>query len=199
MATMGSNAVAEAKNVFDHNHPDLDWYSIETEHFVVHYPQSHKKENNKHYLTAKWTAQRAAKVSEEMFPRMCAEFNYYLKEKVHIVILNQGDDLEGFTVPQWDWIEISANPGADFYRWRSRMDWLPDVLVHEFAHDFGPDGAKSHVDAIHELSEAVINQLRKAAQPSAECRARTPDRGPVRRGARFPLRVHPHNGPSEDR
>ncbi|GDX83312.1 hypothetical protein LBMAG42_51230 [Deltaproteobacteria bacterium] len=125
---------AFAKNVFAQNHPDLDWYSIETEHFVVHYPQSRDTTENAHYLTAKWTAQRSAKVAEEMFPRMCAEFNYYLKERVHIVILNQGDDLEGFTVPAWDWIEISANPGADFYRWRSRMDWLPDVLVHEFAH-----------------------------------------------------------------
>jgi hypothetical protein len=133
-AVLLAPAPALAKNVFAQNHPDLDWYSIETEHFVVHYPQSRKVEDNDHYLTAKWTAQRSAKVAEEMFPRMCAEFNYYLKERVHIVILNQGDDLEGFTVPSWDWIEISANPGADFYRWRSRMDWLPDVLVHEFAH-----------------------------------------------------------------
>ncbi len=133
-AALLSPAPALAKNVFPNNHPDLEWHSIETEHFVVHYPQSRKKENNDHYLTAKWTAQRSAKISEEMFPRMCAEFNYYLKERVHVVILNQGDDLEGFTVPNWDWIEISANPGSDFYRTRSRMDWLPDVLVHEFAH-----------------------------------------------------------------
>lgn len=127
-------SVAEAKNVFDANHPDLKWYSIETEHFFVHYTKSRKQEGNKRYLTGEWTAKKTAKVAEEMWPRMCAEFNYYLKEKVHIVILNQGDDLEGFTVPQWDWIEISANPGGDFYRQRGRMDWLPDVLVHEFAH-----------------------------------------------------------------
>ncbi len=133
-AALLAPSVAFAKNVFEYNHPDLDWYSIETEHFVVHYPQSRDPEKNQHYLTAKWTAQKSAKVAEEMYPRECAEFNYFIKEKVHIVILNQGDDLEGFTVPQWDWIEISANPGADFYRWRSRMDWLPDVLVHEFAH-----------------------------------------------------------------
>ncbi len=133
-AVLLAPAPALAKNVFEQNHPDLVWHSIETEHFVVHYPESRRKEGNEHYLTAKWTAQRSAKIAEEMFPRMCAEFNYYLKERVHIVILNQGDDLEGFTVPQWDWIEVSANPGSDFYRMRSRMDWLPDVLVHEFAH-----------------------------------------------------------------
>lgn len=128
------SAPAEAKFVFPYNHPDLDWYSIETDHFVVHYPKSKKAEDNEHYLTAEWTAKKSAKVAEEMWPRMCAEFNYFLKEKIHIVILNQSDDLEGFTIPPWDWIEISANPGADFYRQRGRMDWLPDVLVHEFAH-----------------------------------------------------------------
>ncbi|MEN9785837.1 MAG: hypothetical protein RLZZ299_1101 [Pseudomonadota bacterium] len=125
---------AEAKFVSPYNHPDLDWYSIETEHFVVHYPQSRVKEGNDHYLTAEWTAKKAAKVSEEMWPKMCAEFNWFLKEKIHIVILNQSDELEGFTIPSWDWIEVSANPGLDFYRQRGRMDWLPDVLVHEFAH-----------------------------------------------------------------
>lgn len=125
---------AEAKFVFPYNHPDLEWYSIETEHFVIHYPQSKKQEGNDHYLTAEWTAKKSAQVAEEMWPRMCAEFNYYLQEKVHIVLLNQSDDLEGFTIPNWDWIEISSNPGGDFYRQRGRMDWLPDVLVHEFAH-----------------------------------------------------------------
>jgi hypothetical protein len=126
-------SLAEAKNVFPYNHPDLDWYSIETEHFVVHYPQN-RHEDSEHPLSAEWTAKKSAKIAEEMYPRMSAEFNYYIKEKIHIVILDQGDELEGFTVPPWDWIEISANPGVDFYRQRGRMDWLPDVLVHEYAH-----------------------------------------------------------------
>lgn len=133
LATLWSSP-AEAKFVFPYNHPDLEWYSIETEHFVVHYPKSRKEEGNDHFHDAEWTAKKAAKVAEEMWPRMCGEFNYFLKEQVHIVILNQSDDLEGFTIPPWDWIEISANPGGDFYRQRGRMDWLPDVLVHEFAH-----------------------------------------------------------------
>lgn len=125
---------AEAKFVFPYNHPDLEWYSIETEHFVVHYPQSKKKEGNDHYLTTEWSARSTARIAEEMYPRMSAEFNYFIKEKVHIVLLNQSDDLEGFTIPTWDWIEVSTNPGGDFYRQRGRMDWLPDVLVHEYAH-----------------------------------------------------------------
>ena len=133
---VGASAPAQAKFVFPYNHPDLDWYSIETEHFVVHYPVSKKtaEEGNEHYLTGEWSARKIAKVSEDMWEPMCAEFNYYLKEKVHIVLLNQSDQLEGFTIPPWDWIEISANPGGTFYRSRGRMEWFSDVMVHEFAH-----------------------------------------------------------------
>ncbi|MCB9761924.1 MAG: PD40 domain-containing protein [Alphaproteobacteria bacterium] len=127
---------ADAKFVFPYNHPDLDWYSIETEHFYVHYPVSKKspEEGNEHYVNAEWSARKSAKVAEEMWAPMCAEFNYFLKEKVHIVILDQSDHLEGFTIPSWDWVEVSANAGGYFYRMRGRMEWFSDVLVHEFAH-----------------------------------------------------------------
>ncbi len=127
---------AQAKFVFPYNHPDLDWYSIETEHFVVHYPVSKRgaDEGNEHALTGEWSARKIAKVSEDMWEPMCAQFNYFLKEKVHVVLLNQSDELEGFTIPPWDWIEISANPGGTFYRQRGRMEWISDVMVHEFAH-----------------------------------------------------------------
>ena len=129
-------AKAEAKFTFLFNHPDLEWYTIETEHFVVHYPESHKpaEKGNEHWLTAKTSAALSARAAEEFWAKSCAEYNYYLKERVHIVILNQTDDLEGFTVPPWDWIEISTNPGSYFYRMRGRAEWFSDVLVHEFGH-----------------------------------------------------------------
>ena len=118
------------------NHPDLKWQSIETEHFVVHYPVSRrtKEQGNEHEMDIEWSARKVAEVAETMWEPMCAEFNYYLKEQVHIVLLDQSDDLQGFTIPSWDWIQISANPGASFSRMRGRMEWFSDVLVHEFAH-----------------------------------------------------------------
>jgi hypothetical protein len=125
---------AEAKFTFPVNHPDLQWYSIETEHFVIHYPVSRKTENNKHYLSTEQSAREAARVAEQMWEPVCRQFNWYLKERINIVLLNQSDDLEGFTIPSWDWIEISTNPGSYFYRTRGRMEWMSDVLVHEFSH-----------------------------------------------------------------
>ncbi len=125
---------ADARFVFPTNHPDLEWYTIDTEHFSVHYPMSRKEEGNPHYLETQQSARLTARVAEEMWPTICGHYNYYLKERVHITILNQSDYLEGFTVPPWDWIEVSVNPGAYFYRQRGRMEWLSDVLYHEFGH-----------------------------------------------------------------
>jgi hypothetical protein len=125
--------VAEAKFVFPYNHPELEWYTIETDHFYVHYPVS-KNQDSPYAINPEFSARKMAAVAEEMWVPMTTEFEYYLQEKVHIVLLDQSDYLEGFTIPSWDWIEVSANPGTYFYRMRGRMEWFSDVLVHEFAH-----------------------------------------------------------------
>ena len=130
------SAEAQAQRwVFPYNHTDLQWKTIETEHFAFHYPESKKKEGNEHYLTAEYSARRFATVAEENFADMCKEFNYYLKEKVHVLVVNQGDDLTGFTIPTWDWIVMSANPGGGMFSYsRGRMEWFSTVFAHEFAH-----------------------------------------------------------------
>lgn len=118
-----------------YHRPDLKWYTIETEHFLVHYPISKKgPEENEHYVNGEWAARKVARVSEQYFEPMCAEFGYYLQEKTHIVVLEQYDQLQGFTIPSRNWVEISGNPGSTFYRSRSRSEWFSNVLVHEFAH-----------------------------------------------------------------
>lgn len=136
LLAMDATEPAQAKFAQLYNYPDLKWQSIETEHFVVHYPTSRKavEEGNEHFLTGEWSARKISRVSEDMWAPMCEEFNYFLKEQIHIVVLNQPDALEGFTVPNFDWIEISANPGKSFARGRGRMEWFSDVMVHEFAH-----------------------------------------------------------------
>lgn len=118
-----------------YHRPDLKWYTIETEHFLVHYPVSRKsKDKTDHYLSGEWAARKVAKVSEQYWEPMCKEFDYYLQEKVNIVLLEHADQLQGFTIPARNWVEISGNPGGTFYRLRGRSEWFSNVLVHEFAH-----------------------------------------------------------------
>lgn len=51
----------------------------------------------------------------------------------------------------------------------SDFGYLLHVIIHEFAHDFGADGTKQHVDAMQRYTEAVFNRLAgQQAAPPAE-------------------------------
>ena len=57
---------ASAKWVFPYNHPDLQWYSIETEHFVTHYAVSKRSraDGNEHWLTGEWSARKTTQFAK---------------------------------------------------------------------------------------------------------------------------------------
>jgi outer membrane protein OmpA-like peptidoglycan-associated protein len=126
-------ADAEAKLAFFRNYPDLDWHVIKTEHFNVFYPVSKDPESD-HYIDADFTARKTAYVAEEMYPLICGQFNYYLDETVNIIMLDQTDELTGYTVPNYDWIVVSARHSDGLWRLRGHHDWLRNVMYHEFAH-----------------------------------------------------------------
>lgn len=124
---------ASANFTFFRNYPDLQWKVIKTEHFNVFYPVS-RDEKTEHPVDAEFAARKTAYVAEEMYPLICGQFNYYLDETVNIVILDHNDDLEGYTIPNFDWIVVSARWSDDLWRLRGHHDWLRVVLYHEFAH-----------------------------------------------------------------
>lgn len=124
---------ASANFTFFRNYPDLKWKVIKTEHFNVFYPIS-RDPQSEHPVDAEFAARKTAYVAEEMYPLICGQFNYYLDETVNIVILDHNDDLEGYTIPNFDWIVVSARWSDDLWRLRGHHDWLRVVLYHEFAH-----------------------------------------------------------------
>lgn len=132
----GESPAHAAKFTSYYNYPGLDWYVIQTEHFNVFYPVSKKtrEQGNEHYVNGEWSARKTALVAEEMYPKICGQFNFYLKETVNIVMLEYLDELEGYTVPNWDWIVISTHHSDLLWRWRGHHDWLRVVLYHEYAH-----------------------------------------------------------------
>ena len=128
-----SQAEASRRMAFAHHYPDLDWKVIRTEHFNVFYPVS-KDPNSAHPVDANFTGRKTAYVAEEMYPVMCGQFNFYLDETVNIVMLDQTDDLTGYTIPNFDWIVVSGRHSDNLWRLRGQHDWLRVVLYHEFAH-----------------------------------------------------------------
>ena len=125
---------ADARLAFFRNYPDVKWKVIKTEHFNVFYPVSRKGIDAEHPVNAELTARKTAFVAEEMYPLVCGQFNYYLDETVNIVMLDQTDELTGYTVPNFDWIVVSGRHSDNLWRLRGHHDWLRNVMYHEFGH-----------------------------------------------------------------
>ncbi|MFH1465593.1 MAG: hypothetical protein ABIO70_14495 [Pseudomonadota bacterium] len=126
---------AQARAGYEHNYPDVMWHTLETEHWVIHWPESKRPVDDPHYFTASFTAAQVAAIGEEVWPRVCGRIGYYLEEKTHVVIYDQdrGWEGNGFALAEWDWIGISAD-WASTYRPRGRMEFVTDVMAHEFGH-----------------------------------------------------------------
>lgn len=110
------------------------WYTIETEHFAVHYPVSRRQDGNPWAVGPERSARKVAEVAEQVWPRVTGAIGHRPDERIHIVLRDRSDELEGFTVPSWNRITLGANPGSWLYRMRGRTGWLGDALAHELAH-----------------------------------------------------------------
>lgn len=106
---------------YDASYPDVEWLSVETEHFIIHY-----------YPEIEFTARMMAKYAEIMYPKVTGMFDFPLKEKVHIVLRDQEENANGFAVYNSDWVTVWATPL--YYPLRGRQEWIPDCVTHEFTH-----------------------------------------------------------------
>ena len=130
-----SLSVAFGGGGYDHNHTDVRWNTLETDHFYIHWPESKRPQTDEHWFTTKFTAGQLARIAEDAYPKICGQFDYFLEEKVHVVVYDQDNGWEGngFAIAEYDWTGFAARWGPVF-RQRGRAEFLEDVFVHEFAH-----------------------------------------------------------------
>ena len=102
-------------------HPELDWFTIETEHFLIDY-----------HTGAERTAQTVSKIAEEVYGPITSLYKYKPDEKVIFVINDVSDIANGATDYYGNRIEIYASP-LD-YDLRGTHNWLRNVITHEFTH-----------------------------------------------------------------
>ncbi len=113
-----SNAYAQPQG---YNHPELKWYTIETEHFQIHY------HNGIEYTPAK-----VAKIAEQIYPVITSSYNFEPDGQIHIVLKDTDDYANGGAYFYDNKIEIWATP-SDFVL-RGTENWLRNVVSHEFVH-----------------------------------------------------------------
>lgn len=105
---------------FNEFYPEFKWFTIETEHFSVHF-----------HAGAERTAKVVAKIVEEIYEPITS-FYGYKPERVHFVIKDIDDYSNGATYFFDNKIEIWAPPlETDL---RGTHHWLRNVISHEFTH-----------------------------------------------------------------
>lgn len=103
------------------NHPELEWKTIEGEHFIVHYHQG-----------TEWTANEALHVADDVYEGITSVYQYEPEEKTQLIIRDTDDYANGGAYYFDNKIEIWAMP-LD-YNLRGSHYWLRDVITHEFTH-----------------------------------------------------------------
>ncbi len=102
-------------------HPELDWKTIETEHFLIHYHEG-----------AERTGKVVAKIAEEIYEPITSLYNHKPDQKVSFIIKDYDDYSNGAAYFYDNKVEIWA-PSMDF-DFRGTHNWLRNVITHEYTH-----------------------------------------------------------------
>ncbi len=105
----------------DYNHPELEWNTIETKHFFVHFHNG-----------AERTGHEVAKIAESIYGPVTRMYSHEPDQKVNFVIRDHDDYSNGGADSYDNFIVIYA-PALDF-ELRGTHPWLWNVVTHEFTH-----------------------------------------------------------------
>ncbi|MDZ7370036.1 MAG: hypothetical protein ONB12_02575 [candidate division KSB1 bacterium] len=102
-------------------HPELQWFTIKTEHFEIHYHEG-----------AERTARAAAKIAEEIYGPITHFYGWRPDGTIHFIIKDHDDNSNGAAFYYDNKVEIWA-PQMSFIL-RGEHNWLRNVMTHEFSH-----------------------------------------------------------------
>ncbi len=102
-------------------YPDLKWYTIETEHFIINFHEGSER-----------TAKTIAKIAEEVYGPITSLYNYKPDSKTTFKVMDVSDIANGAADYFGNRMFIFASP-LD-YDLRGTHNWLRNVITHEFTH-----------------------------------------------------------------
>ena len=126
------------------NHPELDWQTAETEHFLIQYP--------KHLEGIEL---QAASIAEATYEALSANLGVTFDYKIRIYLSDEDEIVNGYAMPFWKSytnIWVALNDVAE--GWSGPEKWLRTVLAHELAHIFHFEAVKSNVGLLGTLLTA---------------------------------------------
>ncbi len=104
----------------DRNHPEVKWFTAETEHFRFHYEKG-----------LRGVAERCASRAEAVYPEVTALFGHQPSAKIDFLVYDE-DYSNGWAIASLNTMAIwSSDMGFNL---RGSKDWIRDVVAHEFGH-----------------------------------------------------------------
>ncbi|HDT12384.1 MAG TPA: hypothetical protein ENO01_01875, partial [Candidatus Marinimicrobia bacterium] len=103
------------------NHPELEWFSFESEHFIYHYHEGTEQ-----------TARMVLRVAEEMYPHVTSLYDFKPATKTQIIIMDTDDYANGGAYYFENKILLWASPLQ--FDLRGNHNWIRNVFTHEFSH-----------------------------------------------------------------
>ncbi|TVQ67361.1 MAG: hypothetical protein EA360_02335 [Balneolaceae bacterium] len=126
------------------NHPELNWVSAETDHFIINYPE--------HLSGIEY---EAASIAEAAYQALSENMGVTFDYKIRIFLSDEDEIINGFAVPfSRAYTNIWVNLNDVAVQWSGPEKWLRTVLAHELAHIFHFEAVKSNIPLIGTLGTA---------------------------------------------
>ncbi len=130
--------------------PRLDWRTLETEHFRIHFHGG---------LAA--LARRVAGAAERAHALLVPAFAHAPAGRTEVVLSDDSDDANGSATPlPYDTIRLFSVPPAALSELNDERDWVEGLVTHEYVHIL-------HLDDIEGWPRAVNAVFGKLLAPSA--------------------------------
>ena len=125
LGLVGTARAQEPLAFIDYVRSDLDWYTVETEHFLVHFHSDENGEGSR-------TARVVARIAEEIYGPITSLYGHEPNTKVSFILKDYEDYSNGAAYFFDNMIEIWA-PALQT-PFRGNHNWLRNVITHEFTH-----------------------------------------------------------------
>ncbi|MBX7151358.1 hypothetical protein K1X84_06945 [bacterium] len=113
------------------SHREINWYTIKTKHFDIHYHDNAYSKDHPEFKGPVRTAKLVAKIAEEIYEPI-TQLYQYRPERVHFIIRDTDDYSNGGAYYFDNKIEIWAS--SLNFELRGAHNWLRNVVTHEFTH-----------------------------------------------------------------
>ncbi|MCW8933176.1 MAG: hypothetical protein OQK98_00490 [Gammaproteobacteria bacterium] len=121
--------------------PRLDWRTVESDHFYIHYAEGYER-----------LAQKTANSAEQAHKKLQSKINWQPADKTHLVISDETDSANGYATPIHFNRSVlfmappdSANSLEDF------NDWLETLIIHEYTHVLHLDKVSGGAESLRKI------------------------------------------------